>query len=202
MGIFVLFQFLLCNKNKSWLNVLSVQKQFLISHSSNKDNRYLFILIWFRVFLRLRVKPWDAYNFMLLLLPLSEIFSASLLIFYPHLRTCFHWFKEEGRHGDRETLMWEKNHLLVASHPCSDRGPIPQPRYVLWLESNLQPSGEWNDAPMNWATPARAAPLLYVIFPPSRQSNSEVQYFPWLILNLPILSALDHPTLSIFLNII
>lgn len=67
MDIFVPFQFLLYNKNKSWLNVLSAQQQFLISCPSNAKRQQILVnnKCSFIVVLRLRATLRDAYSFIL-----------------------------------------------------------------------------------------------------------------------------------------
>ena len=82
-------------------------------------------------------------------------FFFFLLFFNPHSRTLFHCFlgREEGR--ERNTDIREK-HQLVASCACPDRGSV-EPRWGThqW-ETELNLFGYQDDAPTNWATPARA----------------------------------------------
>lgn len=90
MDNFVPLRFLLYNKSKSWLNVLSAQQQFLISWPSNAkrqqiliNNKHSFIVV-----LRLRATLRDSYSFLLschfvwnFLCP-----SSSFVLSYLHVR--------------------------------------------------------------------------------------------------------------------
>ena len=77
-----------------------------------------------------------------------------------------HWPQREGREGEREG---EKHPCkretspgcLVASQTCPDPGPNLQPRDVSGQQSNLWPSGLWDNTPVNWITPARAKHVFF-----------------------------------------
>ena len=58
--------------------------------------------------------------------------------------------RESEKERERNISVWEK-HSLVASHVCPDWG------------SNLQPFDVQDDAPTNWATPARAWVFCFLI---------------------------------------
>ena len=84
--------------------------------------------------------------------------------FCPHPRTVFtlHLGREEGR--ERNSHAREK-HRLVASCRFPDQGWNLYLRYVPWL--GIEPSTFllWDDAPTNWAAPARAQMCLNTFIP-------------------------------------
>ena len=85
------------------------------------------------------------------LLFISKNFS---LFFYPHLRACLLFLQRgEGRRerGREKIDVREKSWSLN-----------PQPRHVPWLRIELVTLSLWDDAPTNWAIPARVQ-LLFLI---------------------------------------
>ena len=104
------------------------------------------------------------------------LFIYVLILTPGHFLHCF----KRKRKGERETSMGERNQM-VASHTLSNQRFYPSRPGVTcaWLdrESNLPPTQvPWlgiepvtfwlqSDSPTNWATQARAQPLILLSFP-------------------------------------